>query len=157
MTPTVTTSNTALAQIAAKSLPSLSGSPLTYDAARNAFIADHYTSAAGNTYYRTIRMSPSLAVYYEIGEGWYTNAVFLNGIKLYCWDGTHARLIAQRNWGGCFNYRFFSEYDARETAISMLRDFLESQAQLAGVHVSDNELSSYARRMIDETQCKQIG
>lgn len=155
MTTTVTTSNTALAQIAAKSLPSLSGSPLTYDAARNAFIADRYTSAAGNTYYRTIRMSPSLAVYYRIGEGWCHN--FLNGIELYCWDGTRARLIAQRNWGGCFNYRFFSEYAAKETAVSMLRDFLASQVQLAGAHVSDCELSSYARRMIDETQCKQIG
>ena len=66
--------------IAAKALPALSGSTLTYNAEKNVFLTQAYTSLANNTYYKAIRVSDRLAVAYNIGEGYkYT---FLNGITL---------------------------------------------------------------------------
>ena len=77
--------NTALQTIATKALPALSGEHVTYNAAKNVFLSQGYISAAGNMYYKAIRLSNRLVVYYDLGQGYaYT---FLNGIKLYCFDG----------------------------------------------------------------------
>ena len=145
--------NTALQTIVAKSLPALSGESLTYNAAKNVYLTLGYTSAAGNMYYQAVRFSNRLAVYYDIGQGY--ARTFLNGIKLFCWDGQKAQLIAQKYWGGS-DWRDFSEYFAKEQSILMLRDFLTSQAKLQGAHVSDQDVMAYSRTLIEETQRKQL-
>ena len=145
--------NTALQTIVAKNLPALSGESLTYNAAKNIFLTMGYTSAAGNMYYRAIRISDRLAVYYDLGQGYaYT---FLNGIKLFCWDGQKAKLIAQKNWGG-YDYRVFNEQFAKEQSILMLKDYLAGQLRAQGAQVSDQEMLSFSRSMIEETQRKQL-
>ena len=145
--------NTALQNIVAKNLPALSGESLTYNAAKNVFLTTGYTSAAGNMYYRAIRLSDRLAVYYDLGQGYaYT---FLNGIKLFCWDGNQAKLIAQKYWGGC-DYRVFNEQFAKEQSILMLKDYLAAQLKAQGAYVSDQEMLAFSRGMIEETQRKLI-
>lgn len=145
--------NTALQAIATKALPALSGEQVTYNAAKNVFLSQGYTSATGNMYYKAIRLSNRLVVYYDLGQGYIHT--FLNGIKLFAFDGTKATLIAQRNWGGC-DYRIFNEQFAKEQSILMLKGFLEGQLRLQGAHVSDQELACFARNMVEETQRKQL-
>lgn len=145
--------NNTLQLIAAKKLPALSGEALTYNAARNVFLTMGYTSAAGNTYYKAVRISDRLAVYYDIGQGYYHT--FLNGIKLFCWDGQNARLIAQKYWGG-YDWRVFSERFAKEQSILLLKDFLAGQLKLRGAQVSDQDMFAFARNMIEATQRKQL-
>ena len=145
--------NTALQAIATKALPALSGEQVRYNAAKNVFLSQGYTSAAGNMYYKAVRLSNRLVVYYELGQGYaYT---FLNGIKLFAFDGQKAQLISQKYWGGC-DYRIFSEQFAKEQSILMLKGFLEGQLKIQGARVSDQELISFARGMIEETQRKQL-
>ena len=145
--------NTALQTLATKALPALSGEQVTYNAARNVFLTLGYTSAAGNTYSKAVRVSDRLAVYYDIGQGYYHT--FLNGIKLFCWDGQKARLIAQKYWGG-YDWRVFSEHFAKEQSILLLKDFLAGQLKLRGAHVNEQDMFAFARNMIEETQHKQI-
>lgn len=145
--------NTALQRIAAKNLPALSGESLTYNAARNVFLTMGYTSPAGNMYYKAVRLSNRLMVYYELGQGYaYT---FLNGIKLFCWDGQRGHLIAQKSWGGS-DWRAFSEQFAKEQSILMLKNYLAGQLKAQGAYVSDQEMLTIARSMIEETQRKQL-
>ena len=87
-------STTTLSLIAAKALPALSGSSLIYNPEKNVYLTLGYTSAAGNTYYRAIRFSNRLAVYYHIGVGY--AHTFLNGITLFAWNGQQANIIAQK-------------------------------------------------------------
>ena len=145
--------NNALQTIATKALPALSGEQVTYNAAKNVFLSQGYTSAAGNMYYKAIRLSNRLMVYYDLGQGYLHT--FLNGIKLYCFDGQRANLIAQKYWGGS-DYRIFNEYFAKEQSILMLKGFLEGQLKLQGARVSEQELSNFARGMVEETQRKQL-
>lgn len=145
--------NTTLQTIVAKNLPALSGESITYNAAKNIFLTQGYTSAAGNMYYKAIRISDRLAVYYDLGQGYkYT---FLNGIKLFCWDGQKAKVIAQKYWGGC-DYRVFNEQFAKEQSILMLCNFLAGQLKAQGTQVSNQEIFSFAYNMIEETQLKQL-
>ena len=145
--------NNTLQLIAAQKLPALSGEALTYNAARNVFLTMGYTSVAGNTYYKAVRISDRLAVYYDIGQGYYHT--FLNGIKLFCWDGQKARLIAQKYWGGC-DWQVFSEHFAKEQSILMLREFLTGQLKLMGRQVAPHEVLNYSRGLIEETQRRQL-
>lgn len=145
--------NTTLQTIVAKSLPALSGESITYNAAKNMFLTQGYTSAAGNMYYKAIRISDRLAVYYDLGQGYkYT---FLNGIKLFCWDGQKAKVIAQKYWGGC-DYRVFNEQFAKDQSVLMLSNFLAGQLKAQGAQVSNQEIFSFAYNMIEETQRKQL-
>ena len=145
--------NTALQTIVAKNLPALSGESITYNAAKNIFLTRGYTSSAGNMYYKAIRISDRLAVYYDLGQGYkYT---FLNGIKLFCWDGQKAKVIAQKYWGGC-DYRVFNEQFAKEQSILMLSNFLAGQLKAQGAQVSNQEIFSFAYNMIEETQRKML-
>lgn len=145
--------NTALQAIATKALPAMSGEQVTYNAAKNVFLSQGYTSAAGNMYYKAIRLSNRLVVFYDLGQGYaYT---FLNGIKLFCYDGQKASLIAQKYWGGC-DYRIFNEQFAKEQSILMLKSFMAGQLKAQGVHVSEQELLNFSRAAIEETQHKQL-
>ena len=145
--------NTALQTIVLRNLPALSGESITYNAAKNIFLSQGYISAAGNMYYKAIRISDRLVVFYELGQGYkYT---FLNGIKLFAFDGQKATLIAQKYWGSS-NWVIFNEYFAREQSILMLKGFLEGQLKLQGATVSDQEVMAYSRTLIEETQRKRL-
>lgn len=144
---------TSISIIASKALPALSGSSLTYNPEKNVYLTLGYTSPAGNSYYRAIRLSKRLAVYYHIGEGY--AHTFLNGITLFCWDGTQAKIIAQKFWGGC-DWKDFTEQFAKEQSILMLRDYLAGQAKSQGAQISDQQMLSFSREMIEETQRKQL-
>lgn len=145
--------NTALQTIATKALPALSGEQVTYNAAKNVFLSQGYTSAASNMYYKAIRLSNRLVVYYDLGQGY--AHTFLNGIKLFAFDGPKATLIAQKYWGGC-DYRIFNEQFAKEQSILMLSSFLIGQLKAQGAQVSNQEIFSFAYNMIEETQRKQL-
>lgn len=147
------TMNSSLALVATKALPALSGSSLTYNPEKNVLLTLGYTSAAGNTYYKAIRLSERLGVYYDIGEGYVHT--FLNGITLFCWDGTQAKIISRRQWGGC-DWRSFTESFAKEQSIDMLREYLASTAKTLGIHTTTQQLLSFSRAMIEETERKQL-
>lgn len=145
--------NNALALVAAKALPALSGSSLTYNPEKNVFLTMGYTSAAGNTYYRAIRLSDRLAVFYHLGEGYaYT---FLNGITIFAWNGQKADIIAKKTWGGC-DWQCFSESFAREESVKMLKNYLAGQAKAMGYSIPESQLLDYSRNMIAETHQKQL-
>lgn len=145
--------NTALALVAAKALSALSGSSLSYNSEKNVYLTLGYTSVAGNTYYRAIRLSNRLAVFYHIGEGY--AHTFLNGITLFAWNGQKANIIAQKFWGGC-NWRCFNERSAKEESILMLKDFLAGQAKAMGRIVTESQLLDFSRNMIEATHQKSL-
>ena len=141
---------TSIAVIATKALPALSGESLTYNAEKNLYLTTGYTSQAGNTYFRAIRFSPRLAVYYHIGVGY--AHTFLNGITLYCWDGQKPRVIAQKSYS-CF---FFSESAAKAESLELLKNYLMGQAKLLGQSVSDCQALDFSRQIMDEVECRRL-
>lgn len=142
-----------LALVASRVLPALSGAQLTYNVEKNIFLTMGYTSQAGNTYYRAIRLSPRLAVFYNIGEGYkYT---FLNGITLFAFNGCKPRIISQRTCGG-YDWVVFSENFARQQSVLMLHDFLQGQMHMLNVPCSEQQLMDMSRQLIAETEQKQL-
>lgn len=142
--------NTAIQLVAAKALPALSGATVTYNAEKNVYLTTGYTSQTGNTYFKAIRLSNRLAVYYNIGIGYCRT--FLNGITLFAFNGTKPELIGQK----AFNSHFFSEQDAATQSVLMLKSYLEGQAKLMGATVSERQMLDFSRNLIEETQRKRL-
>lgn len=146
--------STSLALIAAKALPALSGSSLSYNPEKNVYLTHGYTSVSGNSHYQAIRFSSRLVVSYCIGKG--HTRTFLNGISLFCWDGPKAKIIAQKSFGGNHHWCSFSEQHAKEQSIIMLTNFLTSQVKILGYPINYQQILSFSREMIEETQRKQV-
>ena len=134
---------TSISRVLESALPALSGSSVTYNAQNNIFLTNGYTSAAGNTYYQGIRVSDRIAVKYNIGQGyWHT---FLNGIEVYGYDGSKARLIGSR----CYSCYFFSESNAKKEAVEIVLDYMRSQVKLLGASVNYKQLEEFSEKIVD--------
>ena len=134
--------NTSLSTIVNRALPAVSNSSVTYNADRNMFLTDGYTSAAGNTYFQGIHLSNRLAIVFDIGVGYaYT---FLNGMKLYCFDGTQKKLIGSR----FYSSRCYCDSFARKEAAKILSEYMKSQARLMGTCISDSLLEEFAKNQV---------
>ena len=138
----VTAPSAVIASVINKSLPALSGAKATYDSERNLFVAEGWSSPAGNYYYEALRVSSRLTMLYEIGTGY--ARTFLNGLRLYCHDGQKHKLIGQR-WFSCC---FLNEETARLTCADMLSDFLLTQQQMLNQNVTKSQLEPVVKALV---------
>lgn len=142
----MTTPTTSLQTIAAKVLPVVANTAVTYNAAKNVFLSQGWTSAAGNTYYKAMRVSPRLIVCMDLGQGYcYT---FLNGIKLYVLDGTKPVLIGSRS----FSCNVYREDNAKANCADMLLGYMKAQVKLRGGNPNDVALPRLCHQLAYEVQ-----
>lgn len=142
--------NNQLSILAKRALPSLSGDSVRYNADKNTFYTAGYTSAAGNMYYRTFRLSDRICISCSLGQGYYYT--FLNGMVVYAWDGKSPKLIGSWTSPGV---TFFSESKVNEVAAKLVKDFLQTQAKINGVSIPNGQLLNYAQMLIAETEKQQ--
>lgn len=143
---------TSISRVADTALPALSGSSVTYNAQKNIFLTNGYTSAAGNTYYQGIRASDRIAIKYNIGEGYLHT--FLNGIEVYGYDGRNAKLIGSR----FYNSFFFNEDIAKKEVVEIIVNYMEGQAKMLGTSVDSNQLKQFSLQVVNGayTQMKRL-
>lgn len=133
-------------------LPALSGSGINYNAEKNIFFTNGYTSLAGNTYYQGIRLSNRIVVKLDLGEGYlYT---FLNGVQVYGFNGCNTRLIGSRSYNGYI----YSDSNAKQEAAEIVCDYLMAQSKMLGASINRPELQQFATTLVNETyiQTKRI-
>lgn len=139
--------STALSNFVNGALPVAASTGLTYNAQRNMYLTNGHTSSMGHTYFRGIQLSDRVAVIYDIGRGGYgCNPTFLNGVTVYCYDGTAKKIIGK--WTPS-PWAFYSDYLARKVAATLLYDYLKSQMKIQGVSISDSELEQFAVKQIE--------
>jgi hypothetical protein len=98
----------------------LMNSNVSYSEVINAFLTSGYTSAAGNTYFNSIRMAEGILIKEDIGEGY--ARTFLNGIKIY--SIKDKTLIADKT----FRTVFYSTLKVKSEAKKMLMKLIEDAA-----------------------------
>lgn len=143
--------NKQLVSLAERALPCLSGDSVSYNADKNLFVTSGYTSAAGNTYYKTYRVSDRLCVSCSLGQGY--AYLFLNGLSIYGWDGQKSHLLA--NWTSP-GTTFFSDHTVKDVALRLVKDYLASQAKLSGTTIPDTQLLEFSKALVEETERRQI-
>ena len=142
--------NQNLVRVVEHALPALSGSAVHYDTNRNMLCTTSYTSAAGNSYYQGIRLSDRLVINVDLGQGY--AYLFMNGLKLYCFDGSNKKLIGCR----MYNCHCYSDYSASRESEEILLEYLKSQSGLVGASVGESQLRSFAHEMVAEAMRNNV-
>jgi len=150
--------------LADKSIPAVfKNAQLTFDAGKNIFLTEGYTSQAGNTYFQGIRFSDRIVITQQVGIGYcYT---FLNGIRIFGFNGkfyTKARaagasheeatLIAEKSYHCCI----YRESYVQTESENLIREFLQSQSVLSGSMVENNVLDSFSKNIVADTMKNQL-
>ena len=143
--------NNQLTVIADKAMPAaFKTAELTYNAGKNIFLTQGYTSQAGNTYYQGARFSDRIIITQQLGQGYcYT---FLNGIRIFGFNGKEATLIAEKSFNCCI----YCESYVKSESENLIKDFLKSQAAISGSMVDKQQLDTFAQSLVAETMKNQI-
>ena len=123
----------------------MSGSQVTYNSRNNIFLSSGYTSAAGNTYFQGLRLSDRILINYDFGQGY--AYLFLNGIRIYGYDGNQKQLISSRSYYS----QCFSEQYAKAECQSMVKEYLKGQMSLMGnTYINEAQLKEFASQIVGE-------
>ena len=135
----------ALVSLVERALPAMSGSQVTYNSRNNIFLSSGYTSAAGNTYFQGLRLSDRIIINYDFGQGY--AYLFLNGIRIYGYDGNQKQLISSRSYYS----QCFSEQYAKAECQCMVKEYLKGQMRLMGnTYINEAQLTEFASQVVGE-------
>lgn len=136
---------TNLSKVVESALPALSGSAVTYNADKNIYLSTGYTSAAGNTYFQGLRLSDRIIINYDFGQGY--AYLFLNGIRIYGYNGKDKRLIASRSY---YCQSFWEDFAKRECE-QMIVEYMTGQMKVMNVSVDKHQLEDFSTTLVQET------
>ena len=123
-------------------LPALSARGLSYNQDRKIFLTNGYTSAANNTYFQGLRLSDRIIVNYDFGQGY--AYLFLNGIRIYGYNGNSKQLIASRSYYS----QCFSESFARRECESMIREYITAEMKLLNAVPNNSQIEAFAHSLV---------
>lgn len=143
--------NNELMVIADKAMPAaFKSAELTFNAGKNIFLTQGYTSMAGNTYYQGVRFSDRIIITQQLGQGYFYT--FLNGIRIFGFNGKEATLIAEKSYHCCV----YSDYNVKSESEKLIKEFLKSQAEISGSIVQENQLETFAQNLVEDTMKNQL-
>lgn len=141
--------STALTTLIERALPSHSG-VVKYNHSSQMYETERYVSAAGNAYFRGLKISDRVVLEFCCGDGiWHR---FINCIRIYCFNGNEKQLIASQP----YSCQFYSEEFCRRECIRLLSNYLKSQAELVGGVVEDSTIQDFAKQLVAATNQKLI-
>lgn len=121
-----------------------------WDECQHMFIADQYTSAAGNTSYSGVRFADKFISILHIGL--YHTWTYINDVEVYMFDGKEKKLIGKKALGKTF----YNEDLVRSTTEDLLKNYLESQLMIRHCKVNHEEITSHVRALVDSSYCSLI-
>lgn len=139
----------ALTSLVERALPTNSG-VVRYNSNSHMYETERYVSAAGNAYFRGIKISNRVVLEFCCGDGWYYR--FINSIRIYCFNGSNKELIASQ----LYYSQIYSEDFCHRECIRMLSDYLKSQAELVGGVVDSSTIQDFAKHLIAATNQRLI-
>ena len=141
--------SSALSTLVERALPTKSES-VTYNVRTNMYETERYVSAAGNAYFRGVKLSDRIVLEFCCGDGWYHR--FINCIRVYCFNGTQKQLVDSRT----YDRRIYSEQFCYKECVEMISKYLKSQAQLTGGIVEDSTIMDFSKQLIEATNQRLI-
>lgn len=112
-----------------------------WDEGQKMFIMSEYESAAGNRYIQGLRFSNRLAVVEEVGL--YHTWKYIDGLKVYSWNGTSKRLIGSRKY-----VRHFYDADfIRQELEDIVKSHIEGQLKLQQQPVDKDAIMAQAHAL----------
>ena len=90
------------------------------------FISSHYTSAAGNMYYKGLRFTDRLVMVEKVGL--YKNFSYIDSIEVYTFNGEEKVLIGKMD----YDKVFYNAEQIKEDTASIIANYIEDSARITG-------------------------
>jgi len=134
-----------------KALPLQTGqSGVTYNEKQNMLVTTAYTSYAGNTYFKGIRLSDRIFIVFDIGIGWLHT--FLNGVTVWTNKDGAKEIIGSKSH---YNHKF-NEQTIKEDARAIVKDKLVTEAKTENVTLEEAWLNEFVNTLVDDAYKNQI-
>ena len=141
--------SSALSTLVERALPTKSES-VTYNVRTNMYETERYVSAAGNAYFRGIKLSDRIVLEFCCGDGYMYR--FINAIRVYCFNGNNKQLIDARS----YNSTIYNERFCFRECIEIIAKYLKTQAQMFGGKVEDSTIMEFSKQLIEATNQRLI-
>ena len=90
------------------------------------FISSHYTSAAGNMYYKGLRFTDRLVMIEKVGL--YKNFSYIDSIEVYTFNGEEKVLIGRMD----YDKVFYNAEQIKEDTAAIIANYIEDSARITG-------------------------
>ncbi len=105
-----------------------------YSDQSNAFLGNGFTSAAGNTYFNSLRFVEGILVKEDVGQGY--SRTFINAIRIY--DIKSKDLLCEKSYHCAYYSKSFLENEV----VNMLTQTLMTAAKKENVYILETEIRS---------------
>lgn len=131
-----------------------------YSESTNAFIGNGYTSLAGNTYFKELRLIEGLLVKEDVGEGHLHT--FINGIKIF--DLKTKNLLCERSYHNQIYSLLFVKSEIKSLLYQLIysadiidgREFIESDIKINIDRVVNDAFKEDQRKILSQQIQKYI-
>lgn len=114
-----------------------------YSDSQKMFLSSHYTSAAGNMYFKGLRFTDRLVMVEKVGL--YKNFSYIDSIEIYAFDGEDKILIGKVD----YDKVFYSVERIKEDAAIIIRGYLKNSAQVAGTMLDESIAAQQTACLLD--------
>lgn len=114
-----------------------------YSDSQKMFLSSHYTSAAGNMYYKGLRLSDRIVMVEKVGL--YKNFSYIDSVEVYAFDGESKILVGKVD----YDKVFYNMARIKEDTKSIIENYLESSARVVGVLPDKDSIKRQAEQLLE--------
>jgi hypothetical protein len=126
----------------------LINSNFSYSEVANAFLSSGYTSAAGNTYFNSIRVAEGILIKEDVGQGY--AHTFLNGIKIY--SIKDKTLLADKIFNNVRYNKRRIKIEAKKLLLKMLVDSSSREGYTLDYTKAEKVIENLLNQALNENQ-----
>lgn len=113
-----------------------------YNDSQKMFMSAHYTSAAGNMYYKGIRFTDRLVMVEKVGL--YKNFSYIDSVEIYAFDGEDKILVGKYEP----QKEFYDAIKIKEVARTILISYIQNSAKLVGSIINPSTIEQQAEQLL---------
>ena len=108
------------------------------------FMSSHYTSAAGNMYYKGLRFTDRLVMIEKVGL--YKNFSYIDSIEIYAFNGEEKVLIGRMD----YDKVFYNVDRIKEDATTLIGNYLEDSARITGALMNETQIKHKSTELLQQ-------
>ena len=114
-----------------------------YSDSQKMFLSSHYTSAAGNMYYKGLRLSDRIVMVEKVGL--YKNFSYIDSVEVYAFDGESKVLVGKVD----YDKVFYNVARIKEDTTAIIANSLESSARVVGALPVKDSIERQATQLLE--------
>ena len=114
-----------------------------YSDSQKMFMSSHYTSAAGNMYFKGLRFTDRMVMIEKVGL--YKNFSYIDSVEVFAFDGENKILIGKID----YDKVFYNTERIKEDTKTIITNYLEDSARITGAVIDKSQAKAQAVQLLE--------